>query len=251
MGVAGRSRARRGRLYRAARGAWRRRRADAFFHGSPVGCPCACRHCRPACAAVASTLVLPMTANGISSTHRGPISSAGDRLAHGGRCGAGAGRRARRHWPGRPCQPPCGGAVRRAPARRSHRLHDARSRAAGRGGGARSTGEPPRRRAARARAGRAAAAGNAGAARRARSWRRRRPARHFRDLTEQDRLARMRADFVANASHELRTPLASLRGFVETLQGAAKDDPARASAFSRSWASRPSACRAWSTTCCR
>jgi two-component system phosphate regulon sensor histidine kinase PhoR len=47
----------------------------------------------------------------------------------------------------------------------------------------------------------------------------------IRDLTEQDRLARMRADFVANASHELRTPLASLRGFVETLQGAAKDDP--------------------------
>ena len=47
----------------------------------------------------------------------------------------------------------------------------------------------------------------------------------FRDLTEQDRLARMRADFVANASHELRTPLASLRGFVETLQGAARNDP--------------------------
>jgi two-component system phosphate regulon sensor histidine kinase PhoR len=43
-------------------------------------------------------------------------------------------------------------------------------------------------------------------------------------LSEQDRLTRMRADFVANASHELRTPLASLRGFVETLQGAAKDD---------------------------
>ena len=34
----------------------------------------------------------------------------------------------------------------------------------------------------------------------------------------------MRADFVANASHELRTPLASLRGFVETLQGPAQDD---------------------------
>ena len=46
----------------------------------------------------------------------------------------------------------------------------------------------------------------------------------FRDLSDQDRLTRMRADFVANASHELRTPLASLRGFVETLQGAAKDD---------------------------
>jgi two-component system phosphate regulon sensor histidine kinase PhoR len=35
----------------------------------------------------------------------------------------------------------------------------------------------------------------------------------------------MRADFVANASHELRTPLASLLGFVETLQGPARDDP--------------------------
>ena len=47
-----------------------------------------------------------------------------------------------------------------------------------------------------------------------------------RDQSEQDRLARLRADFVANASHELRTPLASLKGFVETLRGAAKDDPA-------------------------
>ncbi len=46
----------------------------------------------------------------------------------------------------------------------------------------------------------------------------------FRDLTEQDRLAQMRADFIANASHELRTPLASLRAFVETLQGPARDD---------------------------
>jgi two-component system phosphate regulon sensor histidine kinase PhoR len=35
----------------------------------------------------------------------------------------------------------------------------------------------------------------------------------------------MRADFIANASHELRTPLAALLGFIETLQGTAKDDP--------------------------
>ena len=47
----------------------------------------------------------------------------------------------------------------------------------------------------------------------------------LRDLTELRRVERMRVDFVANASHELRTPLASVLGFVETLQGAAKDDP--------------------------
>jgi two-component system phosphate regulon sensor histidine kinase PhoR len=53
----------------------------------------------------------------------------------------------------------------------------------------------------------------------------------FRDLSEQDRLARMRADFVANASHELRTPLAYLKGSVETLQGPAKDDAAARATF--------------------
>jgi two-component system phosphate regulon sensor histidine kinase PhoR len=46
-----------------------------------------------------------------------------------------------------------------------------------------------------------------------------------RDLTEQERLSRLRADFVANASHELRTPLTALKGFVETLAGPARDDP--------------------------
>jgi two-component system, OmpR family, phosphate regulon sensor histidine kinase PhoR len=55
----------------------------------------------------------------------------------------------------------------------------------------------------------------------------------LRDLTEQDRLAQMRADFVANASHELRTPLASLRGFVETLQGPARNDPVARERFLR------------------
>ncbi|RXF72762.1 ATP-binding protein [Hansschlegelia zhihuaiae] len=47
----------------------------------------------------------------------------------------------------------------------------------------------------------------------------------LRDLTEQRRSERMRGDFVANASHELRTPLASLLGFIETLQGPARNDP--------------------------
>ncbi len=50
----------------------------------------------------------------------------------------------------------------------------------------------------------------------------------FHDLTPLRRVEEMRADFVANASHELRTPLAALRGFIETLQGAAREDvPAR------------------------
>jgi two-component system, OmpR family, phosphate regulon sensor histidine kinase PhoR len=44
------------------------------------------------------------------------------------------------------------------------------------------------------------------------------------DLTPIRRVEEMRADFVANASHELRTPLASLAGFIETLQGSARDD---------------------------
>jgi two-component system phosphate regulon sensor histidine kinase PhoR len=47
----------------------------------------------------------------------------------------------------------------------------------------------------------------------------------LRDLTEARRVERMRVDFIANASHELRTPLASLLGFVDTLQGPARDDP--------------------------
>ena len=35
----------------------------------------------------------------------------------------------------------------------------------------------------------------------------------------------MRSDFIANVSHELRTPLATILGYIETLQGHAKDDP--------------------------
>jgi len=46
----------------------------------------------------------------------------------------------------------------------------------------------------------------------------------FHDQTPLRRVEEMRADFVANASHELRTPLAALSGFIETLQGPAKDD---------------------------
>lgn len=46
----------------------------------------------------------------------------------------------------------------------------------------------------------------------------------FHDQTPLRRIEEMRADFVANASHELRTPLAALSGFIDTLQGPARDD---------------------------
>ena len=53
----------------------------------------------------------------------------------------------------------------------------------------------------------------------------------FRDQSEAHKLDRMRSDFVANASHELRTPLASMTGFIETLQGPARNDAAAREKF--------------------
>jgi two-component system, OmpR family, phosphate regulon sensor histidine kinase PhoR len=53
----------------------------------------------------------------------------------------------------------------------------------------------------------------------------------LRDLTPLRRVEEMRVDFVANASHELRTPLASLSGFIDTLQGPARDDTAARERF--------------------
>ncbi|UTW54144.1 ATP-binding protein [Kordiimonas sp. SCSIO 12610] len=46
----------------------------------------------------------------------------------------------------------------------------------------------------------------------------------FYEVTSLLKTEQMRVDFVANASHELRTPLTSLMGFIETLQGPAKED---------------------------
>ena len=40
----------------------------------------------------------------------------------------------------------------------------------------------------------------------------------IKDVTQTERLDRMRRDFVANVSHELRTPLTVLSGFLETLR---------------------------------
>jgi two-component system phosphate regulon sensor histidine kinase PhoR len=45
-----------------------------------------------------------------------------------------------------------------------------------------------------------------------------------KDVTYAQQIEKMRSDFVANASHELRTPLTTLSGFIETMQGAGKND---------------------------
>lgn len=46
----------------------------------------------------------------------------------------------------------------------------------------------------------------------------------FEDRTAVQETHALRRDFVANVSHELRTPLTALLGFIETLQGPARDD---------------------------
>lgn len=53
----------------------------------------------------------------------------------------------------------------------------------------------------------------------------------FEDMTDVEQAGQMRRDFIANVSHELRTPLTALMGFIETLRGAARNDPPAAERF--------------------
>jgi two-component system phosphate regulon sensor histidine kinase PhoR len=53
----------------------------------------------------------------------------------------------------------------------------------------------------------------------------------FEDMTDKEQAGQMRRDFVANVSHELRTPLTALMGFIETLRGAARNDPEAGARF--------------------
>lgn len=51
------------------------------------------------------------------------------------------------------------------------------------------------------------------------------------DITEIRNLEQMRTDFAANVTHELKTPLTSIKGFVETLQAGAIEEPEMAKRF--------------------
>lgn len=51
------------------------------------------------------------------------------------------------------------------------------------------------------------------------------------DVTQLKKLENVRREFVANVSHELKTPLTSIRGFIDTLQDGALEDPAVARRF--------------------
>lgn len=53
----------------------------------------------------------------------------------------------------------------------------------------------------------------------------------FENITRLKRAEQMRTEFVSNVTHELKTPLTSIRGFVETLQSGAIDDPVFARKF--------------------
>lgn len=53
------------------------------------------------------------------------------------------------------------------------------------------------------------------------------------DLSEVERLNRIRQDFVANVSHEIKTPLTSVRGYAETLLDGGLDDVEHREGFVR------------------
>src|SRR4029450_10038295 len=53
----------------------------------------------------------------------------------------------------------------------------------------------------------------------------------FFDITQLEKLERVRQEFLSNVSHELRTPLTAILAFVETLEAGALDEPENSQRF--------------------
>jgi two-component system, OmpR family, phosphate regulon sensor histidine kinase PhoR len=53
----------------------------------------------------------------------------------------------------------------------------------------------------------------------------------FFDITQLEKLERVRQEFLSNVSHELKTPLTAIVAFVETLEAGALDDPQNSKRF--------------------
>jgi two-component system, OmpR family, phosphate regulon sensor histidine kinase PhoR len=53
----------------------------------------------------------------------------------------------------------------------------------------------------------------------------------FFDITQLEKLERVRQEFLSNVSHELRTPLTAILAFVETLESGALDEPENSQRF--------------------
>lgn len=53
----------------------------------------------------------------------------------------------------------------------------------------------------------------------------------LRDITRVTKLEQMRSEFVANVTHELKTPLTSIRGYIQLLSSAERDEKTRASFY--------------------
>ena len=53
----------------------------------------------------------------------------------------------------------------------------------------------------------------------------------FFDITQLEKLERVRQEFLSNVSHELRTPLTAILAFVETLEDGAPNEPENSQRF--------------------
>jgi two-component system, OmpR family, phosphate regulon sensor histidine kinase PhoR len=53
----------------------------------------------------------------------------------------------------------------------------------------------------------------------------------LRDVTEERRLSQVKSEFISNASHELRTPLTNIRGYLEAIQDAMREETAPEPSF--------------------